>query len=140
MASQSITKSYTAAADPTSWLNRIVYISANDTVSLCNTPATQQPIGVVDAFFVNGTDYEVLVCVAGPSYVVAGETTLDADAAAGLYVTGGDDSGGAALDGRAVVCPAGSYYVGRLMIEQNIAAGGLARIYVSPGQRAQAAE
>lgn len=125
---------YIAAADPTTWANRIVYLSANKTVSLQNA-GTQCPIGVVDRIETDGTTHRVSVIEMGEAWVVTGETALDADAAGvGQFIRGGDDSGGAALDGRAVVCVAGDFYVGRILADANSTAGGLVRCLVCPGQ------
>lgn len=130
-------KSYTAAADPSTWANRIVYISANDTVSLHTTPATQIPVGVVKDIYVNSTDYKVNVVIQGPAWVKVGEAGLDADV--DVYLTGDDDSAGAAEDGKAAPAVAGDYYVGRARVETNIVEDGLAQVIVSPGQLAQSA-
>lgn len=133
---QSIKKSYTAAADPTTWVGRIVYESAPNTVALHNDPVNTVPIGTVERFFITGDVYEVLVCISGPSWVDIGEAAVDGEA---TFVTGGDDSGGSALDGRAVVASEGDFYVGRLLAEVDLVAGALARVLVNPGQLAQAA-
>lgn len=131
---ESLIQTFTAAADPTTWVGRSVYLSANNTVAL-NNAGTQAAIGIVTKALVNGSTYHASVCLDGVAWGVAGETTLDADAAGvGQYVRGGDDSGGAALDGRMVAATAGDFYVGKMLAGTNITAGGLVRILVKPGQ------
>lgn len=125
---------FTAAADPTDWYGRWVYISANDTVSL-NNAATQAVLGLVQKVIVDGTTYKVGVQLDGIGWAVNGETALDADAVGVLqYVRGGDDGGGAALDGRSVVGAAGAFVGGRLLARTNIVAGGLVRVVIDPHQ------
>lgn len=127
--------SYPTAADPSSWLNRVVAKSADNAVALHNSGSTPC-LGVVTGYRTDGTTHSVSVCVAGPAWVVAGETTLNA--AGSPYVRGGDDSGGATLDGRAVAAAAGEHYVGRVIHAVDVTAGGLCPIMVAPGQLAQA--
>ena len=124
---------FLAAADPTDWLYRSVYISANNTVAL-NNAGTQQALGLVQQVIVDGTTYKVGVALDGTNWGIAGETTLDADGA-NLCVRGGDDGGGATLDGRLVVAAAGDNYVGYILAGTNIVAGGLVRVVINPGQR-----
>lgn len=134
-----IRHTYTAAADPTTWANRIVYKSGNETVAL-NNAGTQCPVGVVDRIETNGTVHRVSVVEFGEAWVVAGESGFDADGAGvAQFVRGGDDSGGAALDGRAVAAAAGEFYVGRALAGANATAGGLFRCLVCPGQLSIAA-
>lgn len=123
---------YTASGDPSTWLYRIVYLSGDSTVSLHTTPASQMPIGVVQQVIVNDTDYRVGVCIDGECWVKVGEAGFNATD--DLFITGDDDSAGAAEDGKAAPAVAGDFYVGRGLARVDIVEDGVMRCHVAPGQ------
>lgn len=128
-----------AAADPSAWLRRIVYQSDANEVSLCNTPATQIPLGVVTRVFADdATNYRVQVCVGGPCLVDVADGGLTAGTH--FFITGDDDPDAAAADGKATAATAGDYYVGFAYLTVDAAENSQIMINVSPGQLSIAAE
>lgn len=120
----------TAASDPATWIGRIVYESAANTVALSSTPATQVPLGIVEN--IDEDLDQVVVCTMGRTHVRVGENGLTAGT--DTFISANDDSGGAANDGKADAASAGDFYVGKVLLQVDASEDDLVPCDVFPGQ------